>query len=58
MCGFSFILILNGNYNVLKSKNQCILLNKNVNFNKIETESKMENPTHSFGETNLVRQLM
>ena len=25
-----------------------ILLNKNINFNKNETEKKMENPTHSF----------
>ena len=31
-----------------------ILLNKNLNFNKNETKSKMENPTHSFRETNLV----
>ena len=36
----------------------CILLNKNVNFNKNETESKMENPTHSFRETNLALQLI
>ena len=28
--------------------------NKNINFNKNETESKMENPTHIFRETNLV----
>ena len=27
---------------------------KNINANKNETESKMENPTHSFRETNLV----
>ena len=27
---------------------------QNKNFNKNETESKMENPTHSFRETNLV----
>ena len=40
-------------YDVLKSKNLCILLNKNINFSKNETESKMENPTHSFTETNL-----
>ena len=25
------------NYDFLKSKNQCILLNKNINFNKNET---------------------
>ena len=39
-------------YDVLKSKSPCILLNKNINFNKNETESKMENPTHGFGKTN------
>ena len=33
---------------VLKSKSPCILLNKNINFNKNETELKMENPTNSF----------
>ena len=42
------------NYDAKKSKSQCILSNKNINFNKNETESKMENPTHSFRETNLV----
>ena len=42
------------NYDVLKSKIPCILLNKNINFNKSKTESKMENPTHSFKEMNLV----
>ena len=36
------------NCNTLKSKSPCILLNKNINFNKKETESKMENCTHSF----------
>ena len=30
------------NYDVLKSKSSCILLNKNINFNKNETESKMK----------------
>ena len=35
-----------------------ILLNKNLIFNKNVTESKMENPTHSFKETNLVLQLI
>ena len=39
-------------YDILKSKSPCILLNKNINFNEKETESKMENPTHSFRETN------
>ena len=33
-------------------------MNKNVNFNKNETESEMENLTHSFRETNLVLQLI
>ena len=47
------------NYDVLKSKFPYILLNKNImNFNKNETESKMENPTHSFRETNLVLHLI
>ena len=36
------------NYDVLKSKYPCILLNKDINFNKNETEMKMENLTHSF----------
>ena len=57
VCGFSIILILKGIMaSNLKSKNPCILLNKNINFIKNETESKMENPTHSFRETNLVLQ--
>ena len=34
------------------------LLNKNINFNKNDTESKMENPTHSLREMNLVLQLL
>ena len=41
------------NHDVLKSKSPSILLNKYVNFNKNETESKMENLTHSFREMNL-----
>ena len=44
-------------YDVLKSKSPFILLNKNTNF-KNKTESKMENPTHSFRETNRVLQLI
>ena len=40
------------NYGVLKSKNPCILWNKNINFNRNETESKMN--TQSFRELNLV----
>ena len=46
------------NYDVLKSTSPCILLNKNINFNKNETEPKMENLTHSFREANLVLQLI
>ena len=49
------------NYDVSKSESPsgpCILLNKNVNFSKSETESKIENTTHSFRETNLVLQLI
>ena len=49
---------LERNYDVLKSKNPCILLNKNTNFNKNEAELKMENLTHSFREINLVLQLI
>ena len=45
VCVFSIILIFERNYDVLKSKSLCILLNKNINFNRNETESKMENPT-------------
>ena len=41
-----------------KSNSPCILLNKNINFNKNEKESKIENLTHSFRETNLVLQLI
>ena len=36
------------------SKSPCILLNKNINFNKNETESNMGNSTNSFRETDLV----
>ena len=31
---------------------------QNMNFNKNETESQLENLTHSFRETNLVLQLI
>ena len=31
---------------------------QNINFNENEAESKMENPTHIFRETNLVLQLI
>ena len=42
------------NYDVLKSRGPCIFWNKNINFNKNEFKSKMENPIHSFREMNLV----
>ena len=53
-CYFNF----EKNYDVLKSKKPCILLNKNITFNKSEAESKMENLSHSFREMNLVLQLI
>ena len=52
MRGFSIILILKKNMTFCP----CLLLNKNINFNKNEMQSKMENPTHNFRETNLVLQ--
>ena len=54
---FPFFLFVR-NYEVLKSKSLCILLNKNINFNKNEKHSKMEHPTHNFRETSIVRQLI
>ena len=32
--------------------------NKNINFSKSETESKIESPPHGFRETNLMLQLI
>ena len=40
------------------SGSPCILLNKNINFSKSETESKIENPTHSFREMKLVHSVI
>ena len=45
------------NHDILKLKSPYSSWNKKVNFNKNETGSKMENPTHSFREMNLVFQL-
>ena len=45
------------NCDVLKWKSPCILLNQNINFDKNETEWRIENSTRSFRETNLVLQL-
>ena len=46
------------NYDVLKSNSPCFLFNKNINFHKKETESKMENATHSSAEKNFVLQVV
>ena len=46
------------NYDILKLRSPCSLLNKNTNFNKNEMESNIENPTHSFTETKLAPQLL
>ena len=53
-CYFNF----ERNYDVLNTETLCILLNKNMNFNRNETKSKMENPTHSFREKSLVVRLI
>ena len=44
MCDFSIILILKGILTIWSQKGPGFLLNKNINFNKNETESKIENP--------------
>ena len=41
-------------YGILQSKSPRILLNKSINFNKNGTESKIENPSQNFRETNLI----
>ena len=46
----------NSEKNSEKSEKSCILLNKNIKFNKNETESKIENST--LRDTNLVLQLI
>ena len=46
MWSFSIIFDFERNYDVSTSKGTCILLNKNINFNKNKTESKMKNRTH------------
>ena len=55
---FSYYFNFEEKYDVLKGKSPYILLNKNKNFKKNKTESKMENPTYSFRKTNLVLQLI
>ena len=42
---FSYCFNFERNCDVLKSKSSWFLLNKNINFNKNDGESKMENPT-------------
>ena len=46
------------NYCVLKSRNLWFSLNKNIKFDKNEKDSKMENPTHGFRDTNPILQLI
>ena len=46
------------NYDVLKPKSSYFLLIKSINFNRNETESKIENPTRIFREKNLVLQFI
>ena len=46
------------NYDVLMSKSPYFLLNKIINSNKNETELKMQNPTHTLRETNLLLPLI
>ena len=49
----------NAPYRHILSLSPYFLLNKNINFSKNKTESKMENPTHTFREVmNLVLQLI
>ena len=56
VCGFP--INFERNYDVLKSKRLRFLLNKKLNLKENERESKMENPTHAFRETNLKLQLI
>ena len=57
LCATFLLFSFERNCDVLKSNNLCFLLNKNINLNKNETESKVENPTLTFREMNLVLQL-
>ena len=53
--GFSIISFLKW---IMTSESQRILFNKNKKFIKNETDSKMENLTHSFRDMKLVLQLI
>ena len=55
---FFYSFDFENDYHVSKSISPCILLNKNINLNKNEAESKMENTIHIFTDTNLVLQLI
>ena len=56
MWGFPIIFILKG---IMTFQSQRVnVFAKNINFDKNETESKMENPRHTFREMNIVFQLV
>ena len=55
---FFFVSISQGIITFYSQRVYAFMLNKNINFNKNETESKMENPTHSFREIPLALQLV
>ena len=56
LCSFCIIFIMKGIGKFQTQRVHVFLLNKNINFNKSETESKVGNATHSFREINLVVQ--
>ena len=58
MCGFFYYFSFKSDYDVLKSKGPCILLNNNTNVKKNEMETKMTNATHSFREIALCFKLI
>ena len=49
----AFLFNFERNYDALKLKSPCILLNKNINVNKNEAGSKMGNPTQSLEKQTL-----
>ena len=54
LCGFLLFYVLKKIWGFkAKEKSPCFLLNKNRNFNKNKTESKMKNSKHTFREMNL-----